>query len=229
MTSAIAVWAAFPVTLFAMIVIQGLGIQEGMAVFVIALCIVGWGEIAQFVRAQVIALKPQLYVEAARTVGARAGRILTQHVLPQLGPALLVMAVLEMGSVLMLLAELGFLNIFLGGGFRAAIAEGANMVPIIYYFSDVPEWAAMLANIRNWWRSYPWMAWYPGLGFLHRHPRLQPGRPGPAAPAGRCPREHRPPLRPRSRWPSGCSCWPACSCSCAAARRWSSTAGRRGL
>ena len=66
----------------------------------------------------------------------------------------------------MLLAELGFLNIFLGGGFRVQIAEGARMSPIIYYFSDVPEWAALLANIRNWWRSYPWMAWYPGVGFF---------------------------------------------------------------
>lgn len=164
-TGAVSAWAAFPVTLFAMIVIQALGIQEGMPVFVAALCIVGWGEIAQVVRAQVIAVKPQLYVEAARTLGARAVRILGQHVMPQLGPALLVMAVLEMGSVLMLLAELGFLNVFLGGGFKAAVAEGANMAPIIYYFSDVPEWAALLANIRNWWRSYPWMAWYPGLAF----------------------------------------------------------------
>jgi hypothetical protein len=24
----------------------------------------------------------------------------------------------------------------------------------------------MLANIRNWWRSYPWMAWYPGVAFF---------------------------------------------------------------
>lgn len=56
--AAVAVWAAFPVTLFAMILILALGIQQGMSVFVVTLCIVGWGEVAQFVRGQVISLKP---------------------------------------------------------------------------------------------------------------------------------------------------------------------------
>jgi peptide/nickel transport system permease protein len=49
-TGAVGVWAAFPFTLFAMILIQALGIQQGMWVFVLALCLVGWGEVAQFVR-----------------------------------------------------------------------------------------------------------------------------------------------------------------------------------
>lgn len=162
----ISIWAAFPVTLFAMILILGIGIQRGMSVFIIALCVVGWGEVAQFVRSQVIGQKPLLYIEAARSVGARPGGILFRHILPQLWPSVLVLSVLEMGSVLMLLAELGFLNIFLGGGFKAQIAEAGRMMPVIYFFSDVPEWGALLANIRNWWRSYPWLAWYPGLFFF---------------------------------------------------------------
>jgi len=165
-TGAVGVWAAFPVTLFAMILIQGLGIQQGMWVFIVAICVVGWGEVAQFVRRQVMSIQPELYIEAARSVGARATRILTQHVLPHLLSPLLVLGVLEMGGVLMLLAELGFLSIFLGGGFKVQIAEGAKMAPIIAFFSDVPEWGAMLANIRDWWRSYPWMAWYPGVAFF---------------------------------------------------------------
>ena len=65
-----------------------------------------------------------------------------------------------------LLADLGFLNIFVGGGFRADIGQSAGMQAIVYYFSDVPEWSALLANIRNWWRSYPWLAWYPGVAFF---------------------------------------------------------------
>ena len=51
---AIAVWAAFPVTLFALILILALGIQQGMGVFIIGVSVVGWGEIAPFVRGQVI-------------------------------------------------------------------------------------------------------------------------------------------------------------------------------
>ncbi len=163
---AVGVWAAFPVTLFAMILIQGLGIQQGMWVFIVAICVVGWGEVAQFVRGQVIKLQPELYIEAARSLGAGTTRLLTQHILPNLLSSLLVLGILEMGGVSMLLAELGFLNIYLGGGFKVEIAEGANMTPIVAFISDVPEWGAMLANIRNWWRSYPWMAWYPGVAFF---------------------------------------------------------------
>ena len=165
-TGAVGVWAAFPYTLFAMIVIQALGIEQGMWVFVVALCVVGWGEVAQFVRGQVITIKPQLYIEAARAVGARSVQILTRHVLPNLLAALLVLAVLEMGGVLMLLSELGFLNVFLGGGYKVEIAEVGNMIPFVVYFSDVPEWGSLLATIRDWWRSYPWMAWYPGVAFF---------------------------------------------------------------
>jgi peptide/nickel transport system permease protein len=160
-TGVVAVWAAFPVTLFAMILILALGIQQGRPVFIVALCIVGWGETAQFVRGQVIALKPQPYIEAARAAGARSGRILSWHILPQLLPSLLVLAALEMGGILMLLAELGFLNIFLGGGFKVELTSEK-----IFHYSDVPEWGALLANIRDWWRSYPWMAWYPGIAFF---------------------------------------------------------------
>lgn len=158
---AVGVWAAFPLTIFAMLLIQGLGIQQGMWVFIAALSVVGWGEVAQFVRSQVISLKPQLYIEAAQALGARTGQILSRHILPNLLPSLLVLAVLETGGVLMLLAELGYLNIFLGGGFKVELIG-----EVINHFSDVPEWGALLANVRQWWRSYPWMAWYPGLAFF---------------------------------------------------------------
>ena len=112
-------------------------------------------------RGQVISQKPALYIEAARSVGARSGQILTNHILPHLIPSVVVMAVMEMGGVLMLLADLGFLNIFLGGGFRVDLF-GVG----IYHFSDIPEWGSLLANIRDWWRSYPWVAWYPGVMFF---------------------------------------------------------------
>ena len=163
--SGIGIWAAFPGTLLAMILIQALGIQQGLWVFVAALCIVGWAEVAQVVRVDVLAIKAEPYIEAARSVGLHALEILRRHVFPNLVGKLVVLAMLEMGGVLMLLAELGYLNIFLGGGFRAMIAEGGAMVPIIAHFSDVPEWGALLANIRDWWRSNPWMAWYPGIAF----------------------------------------------------------------
>ena len=165
-TGAVGVWAAFPVTLFAMILIQALGIQQGMWVFVVAVCIVGWGEIAQFVRGRVIALKPQAYIESARSVGLRSDQIMIRHIMPNLMNGLITLAALEMGGVLMLLAELGYLNIFLGGGFQASIGEAGRMQAIVVTYSDVPEWASMIANIRAWWRSYPWMVTTPGIAFF---------------------------------------------------------------
>ncbi|HET6845660.1 MAG TPA: M28 family peptidase, partial [Anaerolineales bacterium] len=165
-TSAMGVWAAFPATLFAMIVIQALGIQQGMWVFVVAIAFVGWGEVAQVVRAHVITLKPQAFMESARAIGARADQMLARHILPNLANPLSVLAALEMGGILMLLAELGFLNIFMGGGFRAVIGEAGGMVPIVATYSDVPEWSALIANVRQYWRSYPWMALYPGAAIF---------------------------------------------------------------
>ena len=162
----IGVWAAFPVTLFAMLLIQGLGIQQGMWVFVLTISVVGWGEVAQIVRSQVTSIKIQPYIESARSIGARSSQILFRQVLPNLINDLIVIAALEMGGIMMLLAELGYLNIFLGGGFSAMIGEIGYAQPLIVRFSDVPEWAALIANVRAWWRSYPWMALYPGLAFF---------------------------------------------------------------
>jgi ABC-type dipeptide/oligopeptide/nickel transport system permease subunit len=118
----ISVWAAFPVTLFAMILILGIGIQHGMGVFILTICLVGWGEIAQTVRAEVISQKPSQHIEAARALGAGSSTILFRHMLPHLWKSLLVSSMLEMAAVLMLLAELGYLNIFLGGGFKVEIS-----------------------------------------------------------------------------------------------------------
>lgn len=160
------IWAAFPDTIFAMLIILALGIQRGRSTFIVALCVVGWSSITQFTRSLVISHKPRLFVEAARSTGARSDQLLIRHILPFLISPLLVTLALEMGGILMLLAELGFLNIFLGGGYRAMIAESGRMVPVFYYFSDIPEWGALLANIRDWWRSYGWLAWYPGIFFF---------------------------------------------------------------
>jgi peptide/nickel transport system permease protein len=153
--------AAFPALLCAMVLILALGIRRGAISFVVALGFVGWGEVAQFVRAQVVSLKPRPFVEAAVVTGGRWPEILSRHILPNLLSPLVGLAALEMGAVLMLLGELGFVGIFIGGG---AFAELVVFGPP-YYYSDVPEWAAMLANIRSYARTYPWMAWPPALAF----------------------------------------------------------------
>ncbi|PIE79795.1 MAG: hypothetical protein CSA11_10830 [Chloroflexi bacterium] len=153
--------AAFPTLILAMILILAIGIREGLSTFVLTLSLVGWGEIMQYVRSEVIAIRPKAYIESAVALGAHTPRIVNKHILPQLGSALISLAALEMGSVLMLLGELGFISIFIGGGSFIDLPG----VPASLY-SDVPEWGALLSNVRYYSRSYPWVALYPMLAFF---------------------------------------------------------------
>lgn len=153
--------AAFPTLILAMILILAIGIRQGMSTFVLALSLVGWGEIMHYVRSEVVSIRPKAYIESAVAMGAHTPRIISKHVLPQLGSALISLAALEMGSVLMLLGELGFISIFIGGGsFIDLPGVGVAL------YSDVPEWGALLSNVRYYSRSYPWVALYPMLAFF---------------------------------------------------------------
>lgn len=154
--------SAFPTLLLAMTLILALGIRQGIQTFVVALCFVGWGEIMQFVRSEVISIQNKPFVESALAVGQRSVRIILYHVLPNLILALISIAALEMGAVLMILGELGFIGIFIGGG---AFAE-LDVFGAPYHYSDVPEWGALLSNVRAYARAYPWMAFYPSLAFF---------------------------------------------------------------
>ncbi len=154
--------AAFPTLLLAMILILAIGIRQGMQPFIIALGFVGWGEVMQFVRGEVMALRPKPFIESAVAVGLRTPGILRNHVLPNLISPLISIASLEMGAVLMLLGELGFIGIFIGGGAFAELQ--IDMPP--YHYSDVPEWGALLSNVRVYARAYPWTAIYPTLAFF---------------------------------------------------------------
>jgi len=154
--------AAFPTLLLAMILILAFGIRQGVKPFVIALGLVGWGEIMQYIRSEVMLIRPKLFIESAIALGARSPRIIWRHVLPNLIPSLVSITVLEMGAVLMLLGELGFIGIFIGGGAFASL----DIAGAPFHYSDVPEWGAMLSNVRTYARSYPWMAIYPAGAFF---------------------------------------------------------------
>ena len=147
--------SAYPTLVLAMILIVGLDIRQGMKPFIIALCVVGWGEVMQYVRAEVMAIRTKPYIEAAVAIGQRFTRILTHQVFPNLIPGLISLAALEMGAVLMILGELGFLQIFINGVPRVDIN-----------YSAVPEWGSLLATTRVFARAYPWTSFYPALAFF---------------------------------------------------------------
>ena len=160
-TGAVQVLASLPMLLMAAMLILAMDVRRGLPVFIIALCAIGWGEIAQFVRAEFIRIKEEPYLDSGRAVGLTSLQLAVRHVLPNVLPALVVITLLEMGAVLMILGELGFLGIYISGGMDIQLSETS-----LVRFFTVPEWGAMMASARLYARARPWMVIYPAAAFF---------------------------------------------------------------
>lgn len=154
--------AAIPGLILAMLIVLAVGVRRGQIAFIAALSVVGWGEVAQIVRGHVLTIRQKLFIMAARAVGLNAGNILSRHVLPNLLPTLLALASLEMGAAMLLLGELGFVQLFIGGG--SSVFSLSNMEMRQYF--DIPDWGAMLGSSWRWFRSYPWFPMAPAVAFF---------------------------------------------------------------
>jgi peptide/nickel transport system permease protein len=155
--------ASFPALLSGMILIFALGIRRGMIVFIAALCLVGWGEIAQQVRGQFALLKRKPFVEGARAVGLSDLEIAVRHILPNALPSLIAIAPLEMGAVLMLVGELGFLEVYIGGGIERT---GDLCLTPSCLIPNIAEWGSMLGAYRKYFYSHPVMMLAPATAFF---------------------------------------------------------------
>ena len=160
-TGAVQMLASLPMLLAAVILILALDVRRGLPVFIAALCAIGWGEIAQYVRAEFIRIKQEPFLDSGRAIGLSPLGLAVRHVLPNVLPALIVITLLEMGAVLMILGELGFVGIYVGGGISRQVDDFTRR----QYFS-VPEWGAMMAGSRAWARSRPWMILFPAIAFF---------------------------------------------------------------
>ncbi len=161
----ISVILAVPMLVSSMILIYAMDIRRGLPVFIIALSVIGWTEIAQYIRSEFIVLKKMPFIEGARAVGARNSAIAIRHVLPNILPQLLVITFLELGAVLMLLGELAFIGVFIGGGSRIALGDETIGISVITQ-SNVPEWGAMLAEGYRWLRAKPFIVFPPAFAFF---------------------------------------------------------------
>ncbi len=109
----------------------------------LALGIVGWVGEARLVRGQVLQAKEMLYVEAARSLGLRSGRILFQHILPNImGP---VVISLTFGIPQNIMAE-SFLS-FVGLGIEPPYAS----------------WGTLANEGWRAYRTYPYLIFFPGI------------------------------------------------------------------
>lgn len=156
---------SLPILIVAIIFIYALDIRRGLLVFIIALSFIGWTEIAQYVRGEILVLRKMPYIEGARATGLTNIQIVVRHILPNVLPYLLVITFLEMGAVLMLLGELGFVGVYIGGGSRIDLTEPLGP-PAIFTLPDVPEWGAMIADGFRWLRSKPWVVMPPAVAFF---------------------------------------------------------------
>ena len=128
--------------------------------FIVALGCVGWAEGAQFVRAEVMRIRRAPYVEAATALGTRTRGIITRHLLRSLAPQLFGLIALEAGATLLLLAELGFLGVFMSGGL---VFVDNNNRPILPIRDRTPEWGQMLAGAQQYAFSNQFVAFVPGV------------------------------------------------------------------
>jgi peptide/nickel transport system permease protein len=132
---------AFPGILLAIALVAALG--PSLRNVVIALATIGWVGYARLVRGQVLKAREFEYVQAARSLGASAPRILARHVLPSAYPAVLVQATLGMAGAIVAEASLSFL--------------GLGVQP------PTPSWGAMLDAGRSHLLDAPHLTIFPGL------------------------------------------------------------------
>jgi len=118
------IFNSFPSLLLAVILATSLG--QSVFTIVIALAITGWAGYARLIRGQVLALKNQEYIQAARTLGASERHLIVSYVLPNiLGP---IVVALSFGIPYAMAAEAGLSVI--GIGIRPPEPSWGNLISL---------------------------------------------------------------------------------------------------
>lgn len=133
-----------PGLVLAMAVAAALG--PGIFNMVVAIALSWWPGYARLVRGEVIARKEDLYVTAARAIGARPARLLLVHILPNVMTPVIVKMSLDMGFAILTVASLGFI--------------GIGVKP------PTPEWGSLLSVARSYMPDFWWTAIFPGLAIF---------------------------------------------------------------
>jgi peptide/nickel transport system permease protein len=134
-------FSSIPVLMLALTFLAMLGPSLVNLVVVIGL---SWSPgYARIVRAQVLAAKQNVYVEAERSLGASTWRIAQRHILPNILPPILIMAAMDLPWVIIFEAGLSFL----GMGVRP----------------PTPSWGAILSEGYDKIRQSPWPITWAGL------------------------------------------------------------------
>lgn len=135
------IFLAFPPLVLALAIAAALG--RGLVNAMLAVSIVWWPWYARLARGQVLSVRQNLYVEAARVAGAGHLRIIFRHILPNSLSPILVLTTLDVGLVILVTAGLSFIGL------------GAS--------PPTPELGTMIEEGRKFLLEYPWIPTFPGL------------------------------------------------------------------
>jgi peptide/nickel transport system permease protein len=135
---------AFPAILLAIALMSVFG--TGVVLVAASLAVVYTPIVARVVRAAVLAVKEEVYVDGARALGAPARRLVLRHILPNAATPVLVQASVLMAIAILVEASLSFL--------------GVGVRP------PTPSLGLMLADGRGFMVQAPWMVIFPGLAIM---------------------------------------------------------------
>ena len=138
------VFLAIPGLILAMVISASLG--PSLRNVMIALALVWWPSFCRVARGQAISIRESTYIEAARCIGVSRFRIMLTHVLPNSLSPIIVLATLDMGSVILTAAGLSFL------GFGAQ--------------PPTPEWGVMVTTARSHISDAWWYITFPGAAIF---------------------------------------------------------------
>jgi len=138
------VMLAVPGVLLAIAIVAVLG--PGLLNVMVAVGISSVPAFARLARGSVMVVKESEFVDAVRALGGTTGRVLFRHILPNIAATLFVMASVYTASAILTAAGLSFLGL------------GAQ--------PPTPEWGAMLSRGREYLRSAPHVATYPGIAIF---------------------------------------------------------------
>jgi peptide/nickel transport system permease protein len=134
------VFLAIPNTLLAISIVAALG--QGITNLMTALAISQIPSFARVVRASILTVKGQDYIEAARVLGASSARIILRHILPNAIGPIIVQTTLNVARTILNISSLSFV--------------GLGISP------PTPEWGSMLADAKPQMLQYPHLILIPG-------------------------------------------------------------------
>lgn len=136
---------AIPFIVLALAVIGAVGPRGGnsLIILVVVLGLTGWITFARVVRGEVLAVKHLEFIEAASALGQNKTIILLQHVLPNVTSSIIVLATLQIATVIIAESSLSFL--------------GLGVQP------PTITWGIMLADGRDHLATSWWLSTFPGI------------------------------------------------------------------